>query len=373
MKILFISPFPPLRGGISKETETLYESMKNNHDVYIINYTRLYPNILFPGKSQFLNKNKYASDQNILSLIDSINPFTWNKTSKYIIDNGFDNIFIRCWHPFFIPIVLYMFKKIKLANADVKFFCIADNVMPHDYFPFSKFLLRKFFNYIDKCFVMSDNTFLQVNNYLNKKDIKKVFLPIKNNFGDLIDQDKAKNKLGLRSNEYMILYFGLIRKYKGLDVLLNAMKYLKKTNVKFKLFIVGECYDNKAKYLKIISNLKINKYVEWNDSYIPDEDINLYFSSSDIVVLPYIKASQSGIIPIAYNYNKPVLISNIPGLSEFVENNKTGYYFESGNSKSLANVLEKNIKNNISLDKKIENYKKKFTIEKLSEDLVSFI
>ena len=373
MKILFISPFPPLRGGISKETETLYEFMQNKYDVHVISYKRLYPNFLFPGKSQFLEQNKYQEEKNVVNLLDSINPYTWNKTYKYIVDNEFQNIFIRYWHPFFIPIFLYLFMRIKSANKNIKFFCIADNVMPHDYFPFSKFLVKFFFNYIDKCFVMSDNTFDEVNNYLSRRNIKKVFLPIKNNFGYLLNQNKAKERLGFESNDCIILFFGLIRKYKGLDVLLNSIKYLKRSKHNIKLLIAGECYDNKQNYLNIISDLKIDKYIKWHDEYIPDENVNLFFSASDIVALPYIKSSQSGIIPIAYNYNKPVLISNIPGLVEFVKNNQTGYIFENRNSKSLAEVLEKNIDNYNTLENNIKNYKKDFSVDKLSKDLLSFI
>ena len=371
MKILFISPFPPLRGGISKETETLYDFMQNKYDVHVVSYKRLYPDFLFPGKSQFLDKNKYHNDENVINLLDSINPFTWNKTCKYIIDNKFQNIFVRYWHPFFIPLFLFIFRKIKLANKNIKFYCIADNIMPHDYFPLSKFLIKHFFNYIDKCFVMSDNTFHQANNYLETENIKKVFLPIKNNFGYLIDQNHAKQKLGYKNEDSIILFFGLVRKYKGLDILLDSIKYLKKT--KIKLLIVGECYDNKKKYLKIISDLKIKKYVKWYDEYIPDDKINLFFSASDIVALPYVKSSQSGIIPIAYNYNKPVLVSNIPGLIEFVKNNQTGYVFENRNSKSLAEVLEKNIKDVNALENNIKDYKNDFSIDELSKDLLSFI
>ncbi len=370
MKILFISPFPPLRGGISKETETLYEFMRKKNNVHVISYKRLYPDFLFPGKSQFLNQNKFIKDKNIISLIDSINPLTWRDTVKYIIDNKFQNIYVRYWHPFFIPLFLYIFRKIKLADNNIKIFCIADNIMPHDYFPFSNLLVKKLFNYIDKCFVMSDNTYQQASNFLKKENIKKVFLPIKNNFGQLLNQDKAKEKLGLKSNDRMMLFFGLVRKYKGLDVLLNSFKYIKSS--KLKLFIVGECYEKKEKYIKLISNLKIDKYVKWFDEYIADDDVNLFFSGADIVVLPYKKASQSGIIPIAYNYNKPVLVSNIPGLIEFVEINKTGYVFENENSKSLANVLERNISNN-KIQSEIQKYKKEFTVDKLCDDLLSFI
>ena len=173
MKFALISPFPPLRGGISKETETIYNYFNiNGHDIKVINFKRLYPQFLFPGKTQFSNIDLYHNDKNIIKTLDTINPFTWNKVSKYIIENKIDKILFRYWHPFFIPTFLYIIKIIRKNNSNVKIFCICDNIYPHNYFPFSKTFIRFFLKNVDKYFVMSDNTFTQIKEFSPVKNIK---------------------------------------------------------------------------------------------------------------------------------------------------------------------------------------------------------
>jgi len=207
-----------------------------------------------------------------------------------------------------------------------------------------------------------------------REKVKKVFLPIKSNLGPLLDKNESRNLLDMK-NEFTILFFGLIRNYKGLDVLLRAANELKNKNIQFRLLIVGECYEKENKYNRLISDFKLQKHTQWINEYVPDRDINLYFSASDLVVLPYKKASQSGIIPIAYNYNKIVLVSDVNGLNEFVENEKTGYLFESSNYKNLSDkICQINKEHDFNKSEKyIKSYKNKFTIDKLCSDLLSFI
>ena len=189
MKFALISPFPPLRGGISKETETIYDYFNNNgHEVKVINFKRLYPNFLFPGKSQYLNNDLYKNDKNIITLLDSVNPFTWRKVSKYIIDNKINRVIFRYWHPFFILSYLFIIKEIRKNKKNVKIFCICDNIYPHSYFPLSKLLIKYFLNNIDKFFVMSENTYIQIKKYVDHTKIKKIFLPTKENFGPILEQ-----------------------------------------------------------------------------------------------------------------------------------------------------------------------------------------
>ena len=375
MKFAFISPFPPLRGGISKETETIYNYLiKNNHEVKVINFKRLYPSFLFPGKNQYIKENNYQNDQNIITLLDSINPLTWNKVSNYILKNKINKIIFRYWHPFFIIPYIFIIKKIRKKNNKIKIFCICDNVYPHKYFPLSKLLIKWFFKKIDKFFVMSDNTFEQIKTYVNVKDIKKIFLPLKENFGPALEKYDSQKKLKIET-DFSVLFFGLIRDYKGLDVLLKSLVEFKKNKKDFKLIIAGECYENKEKYLNFINQNDLQKNILWNESYIPDENVNLYFSACDLVVLPYKKASQSGIIPIAYNYNKIVLASNIPGLKEFIIKNHTGYLFENENPDSLCEKLNRIYSEHdfIKSNENIDKYKERFSINKLSEDIISFM
>ena len=375
MKFALISPFPPLRGGISKETETIYNYFNNNgHEIKVINFKRLYPQFLFPGKNQYNNNNLYNDDENIIKNLDSINPLTWNKVSKYILENKINKVIFRYWHPFFIPAYYYIIKRIRKNNENIKIFCICDNIYPHNYFPFSKLMIKFFLKSIDKFFVMSDNTFNQIKKFVPIKNIKQIFLPLKESFGPALDQKKAQKIINIETN-FTILFFGLIRDYKGLDVLLKSLAKFKKHKNNFKLIIAGECYSKKNKYLDLIDKYNLQSNVFWNESYIPDENVNLYFSACDVVVLPYKKASQSGIIPISFNYNKLILASNIPGLKEFVILEKTGYLFENKNPNSLCDALLKIcLKHDFNTSEEfISVYKERFTTKKLADDIVSFL
>ena len=375
MKFALISPFPPLRGGISKETETIYDYFNNNgHEVKVINFKRLYPNFLFPGKSQYLNNDLYKNDKNIITLLDSVNPFTWRKVSKYIIDNKINRVIFRYWHPFFILSYLFIIKEIRKNKKNVKIFCICDNIYPHSYFPLSKLLIKYFLNSIDKFFVMSENTYIQIKKYVDHTKIKKIFLPTKENFGPILEQKFCHKKLNIET-DFTILFFGLIRDYKGLDVLLNSLSHFKKIKDNFNLIIAGECYSQKKKYLELINNNELQDNIVWDDFYIPDEDVNLYFSACDIVVLPYKKASQSGIIPISYNYNKLVVSSDIAGLREFIIPGDTGYLFNNNCPQSLFEALRKIcFEHDFNRSNKfINKHKKQYTIDKLANDIISFI
>ena len=366
MKLAIISPFPPYRGGISKETEILYNSLKKKHNVCVYNFKRLYPDFFFPGKSQF--------DYNLSSLksiksIDSINFFSWHKTATLINKENYDKVIFRFWHPFLSVIYSYIISKIKRYNKDIEFICICDNVYPHERFIFDKFLLKIFFKKIDNFITMSTITTNQIMNLVPGANINETFLPIKDSFGEKISKIKASTKLNIEHQKFTILFFGLIRSYKGLDVALNAIKQLVKKNRKFKFLIAGECYEDKNKYIKIINKNNLNDYVVWHDKYINDSEVYLYFSASDLVLLPYKETTQSGIIPIAYNFNMPVVSSNLPGLQKYIENQKTGYLFNPDDCNSLAMLLNDIIISNDikKIESYIKSYKNKYSVEKLNK------
>ena len=373
MKFGLISPFPPFRGGISQESQLLYDALTQNKDtVKVFSFKRQYPNILFPGKNQYVNNFKNNVD--VSYCIDTINPFSWYKTAKLIIKNDLDIIIFRFWHPFFVPSYNYIKKYLKKYDKNIKIFCICDNVFPHERFFLDSILLKIFFKNIDGFFVMSSNVESQVKKINPYAKIKKIFLPIKHYLGNSVPKINALEKLNIKS-KFVILFFGLIRDYKGLDVLLESLNIYRKKNKKFKLLIAGECYSNKAKFHKIIERYNLEKFVVWHDRYISDDEIKLYFSASDVLILPYKKASQSGVIPIAYHFNKIVLASNIKGLNDFVLDSETGYLFESSNPQSLASKLH-HIYNNHDFEKSIDSirkYKKNFSVDNLISEIKSFI
>ena len=330
MKVAIITPFPPYRGGISKHSENLYKELINSVDTTILNFTRQYPSIFFPGKNQYLNNSNLSDSDHIIRVIDSLNPISWRRTAKIIINKKINRLIFRYWNPFFIPCYIYIIKYLRRKKHNVKIYSICDNVISHETFYLQKYFIRKFIKLLDGVITMSTYVEKQIIDLDGDVNCKALFLPILNDLEEKIDINSAKNKLDLDCNKITFLFFGLIREYKGLDILLKAINKIDENLWNdFELIIAGETYININNYKKIITN-NLHKNIIWYNEYIPDESINLYFSASNYVVLPYRSGSQSGITPMAYYYDKPVIVSNVSGLVELVDEN-TGFIFENEN------------------------------------------
>lgn len=375
MKVAIITPFPPYRGGISKHSENLYKELTNSSiDTTVLNFTRQYPSALFPGKNQYLNNFTTYDSNHIIRVIDSINPISWRKTSKIIIDKKINRLIFRYWNPFFIPCYIYIIRYLRQKKHNIKIYSICDNITSHETFYLQKYLMRKFIRLLDGVITMSMHVKEQIID-LNGGEIncKNIFLPILSDLEEKIDTDLAKTKLKLSSHKKTFLFFGLIREYKGLDVLLEAMNKIDQSLCNdFELMIVGESYVNINKYKKYISD-SLEKNIKWYNEYIPEESINLYFSASDYVVLPYKSGSQSGIIPMAYYYDKPVIASDVNGLVESVNKN-TGFIFKNKNTEQLISILENCIRNdNMIPFKGIQIMKNSLSTSNYVKEILKFI
>ena len=372
MKIAFITPFPPYRGGISKYSESLYTELSKKNNVKVYNFIKQYPNLLFPGKQQYIDSSSTNIEYNMIRSIHSFNPVTWKKTAKIILQSNHNIILIRYWNPFFIPCYNYIAKFIKKNNSKIKIFSICDNIIPHENFILNKYFVRKFLKKMDGIIVMSKNVEEELLEISKNFNYKKLFLPI------IDDQNINNEESFIKKNDkkkIRFIFFGLIRKYKGLDILLLALNNIDKRLLdSFELIIVGESYEKIENY-KSILNTDVKKNVTWINEYVLDNDVNKYFLSSDFVVLPYKSASQSAIIPMAYNYNKPVIISNLSGLTEYVIDKETGYIFSNLDYIELSNILTKIIKNNKNnnMTLNIARFKKNISAKKFANELLEFI
>ena len=340
MKIAIISPYPPIKGGISKETEIIYSNIKDTYDVSIISFNRLYPKFLYPSDTQYdhsinINDNKIKYD------IDILNPITWNKVARYIIKNKFTHVIFRYWNPFFIPLYLFINWKIKGRQSNIKISCICDNIYPHESFFLEKYFIKKFFLNIDNFLVMSSESEDKLRSLINSKTkIVKSFLPLKENINLKISKKDACKKLGIYNPpKLLLLFFGFIRDYKGLDILIDSLDSIKELDIK--LLIGGESYIKTDKIKDSIKKNSLSEMIIWHKKYISNEDINLYFSACDIVVLPYKKISQSGIVPMAYHFDKLIVCSDIKSLKEHIIETKTGYFFKKNNSNHLSSIISK--------------------------------
>ena len=362
MQIALISVAPPYRGGISKHTSILTEYLSKKHSVDLINYSRQYPDFLFPGKSQFLG-NKLDNFPGH-RWIDSMNPLSWFKTGNKLGKKNYDLIIFRFWNPFFAPALGTIAGIIKKKSPKTKLMSLCDNILPHERTPLGNFFTNYLFQKLDGHLVQSSQTEGDLQEVLDYPIYEKRFHPVYNTFPKKIDKNTAKNKLGLKA-ENIILYFGIIRDYKGFDILLKAVSILKNKMTDFHLLAGGECYGSEDKYTKIISDLGISDFITWHNRYIPDQDVSIYFSAADVVALPYRTASQSGITQIAYYYDLPVIVTNVGGLPEIVDEGKSGFTISPENPEELVAVLAENIGNSTFSDmsKYITSFKEKFSWE----------
>ena len=364
MKVIIVSPAYPLRGGIAESTELLYKAyVKKGVDCQIVSYNLQYPSLLFPGKKQTINDNSKESF-NINSSLNSISPISWYNVSKYIISKKPNYVILRYWHPFFAPCLGFIASKIK--KNKIPTIAWVDNVIPHENIFLQKKLTKYFLKRVGSALVMSKSVRGDLLKIVPKKKVVYSPHPIYNNFGPIINISKAREILNLDLSAKYILFFGFIRKYKGLDLLLDAFADVRIQNKGIKLIIAGEFYEKKSPYIEKIKKLKLDDSVLIFDHYIDNSQVANYFCSSNLVVQPYLSATQSGVSMIAFHFLKPVLVTKKGGLSEYVNHQKDGYIVNSNTNEitdCIIDYFEKNREGVFSSElKKKLNY---FSWEKL--------
>jgi len=335
MKIVIVSPAYPLRGGIAHSAGLLYKELAKNHEVFLITFKRQYPNFLFPGKSQIESGEAIDKIESEV-ILDSINPFNWSRTANRILDYNPDLVIFKHWLPFFGPCYGWIARKIK-KKSYAKLIAVCHNIIPHEKRIGDKVLSKYFLKKMDYFIPLSDQVkndlFLFVKNPL----YKLLPLPVFSLFGDSVDKDEAKKFLKL-TDEKILLFFGFIRDYKGLDVLIEAFSIVRKS-MDVKLIVAGEFYEPEEKYIKLIEKHKLEEAIILKKDFIPTTEVKYYFSASDAVVLPYKSATQSGIVQVAVNFCMPVIATNVGGIGEVIENGKTGFVVEKENPEKLAQAI----------------------------------
>ncbi len=372
MKIIIIAPSYPYRGGIAHYTELLYKTLiARGHDVKIFNFKRLYPKLLFPGKTQFepnFKSDKIESEQ----IIDSINPINWVNIGFKISKEKPDLVIFKYWLPFLAPCFGVISAIVKTFSKS-KIISICHNITPHEKFPLSGLLTKFAFAFADYFIVQSDIVEKDLSKLKPNAKYQKVYHPVYGIFGEGIDKKEARKILGIKPDEKVLLFFGYIREYKGLDIILRAMKFIL-SEFPVKLLIAGEFYEDPKRYYKIVEEEGIADFVIFKSEYIPMDEVKIYFSACDVVVLPYISATQSGIVQIAYNFNKPVIATNVGGLPEVVIDGETGFIVNP-NPNEIAKAVVKFFKEGLS-DKFSENIKiekGKFSWDELANAIESLL
>lgn len=332
MKITIPGIFPPYRGGIAHFNTLLYRSLGKRHDVSAINFSRQYPNLLFPGKTQMI-ENEPVIPEFGNRMIDSINPITWLKTSREIKRLSPDLLIYKYWMPFFAPSLGTIARRVK-SNGKTQTLCIIDNLTPHEKRPGDLVLNRYLLNATDHFIAMSKTVEADLLSQKPEASYRLVSHPVYSNFGAPIPKDEARKRLGI-SEKNVILYFGYIRKYKGIQYLIQSVPKFS-NHLDALTIIAGEFYEDKLPYVQEIEKTGQADKIRLIDQFIPDEQVNLYFSAADLVVLPYIHATQSGIMQIALSYELPCLVTRVGGLPEMVEEGQTGFIVPPENPDAIA-------------------------------------
>lgn len=326
--IYLVSPAHPLRGGIASSTERLAQALQESgYQVRIFSFSLQYPGFLFPGKTQFTS-DPAPGDLEIYSLINSVNPFNWWLVGRRLRRECPDLIVVRYWLPFMGP-CLGTILRLARSNGHTRVIALADNIIPHEKRPGDRLFTRYFCGAVDGFVAMSKSVLEDIAHFAHKGQ-PSAFVPhpLYDNYGQAVSRSEALAQLGLPDEFSYLLFFGFIRDYKGLDLLLEAMAFPKIKNKKIRLIVAGEYYGNQETYEQQIEALGIRDQLVLHTDFIPHEQVKYYFGAADLVVQPYKSATQSGISQLAYHFEKPMVVTQVGGLPEIVPHGLAGYVTE---------------------------------------------
>ncbi len=337
-KIFIVGPAYPLRGGPAQFNENLCAELnKAGHDAQIISYSLQYPNFLFPGSSQYETSGKAPDGIKIHTLINTVNPLNWIKVANFIKREKPDFILFRYWLPFFGPCLGTIGK---LVKSKTKVLALTDNIIPHEKRFGDEGFTKYFVNNCHGFIAMSKTVLSDISKFSDNQNKAYSPHPMYETYGAIVGMNEAREKLKLNQNDKIILFFGLIRHYKGLDILLEAMNHVEIKKQNIKLLIAGEFYEDKQPYLDLIEKHQLKNQVILHDKFIANEDVRYYFCASNLVAQTYRNATNSGVTMVGYYYEKPMLVTNVGGLAEIVPNEKCGYVVDSSVSKISEKIIE---------------------------------
>ncbi len=343
--------------------------MKMGFEVTIYTFTLQYPSFLFPGKSQF-SSDSAPEDLHIVRNINSINPFSWIRAGMAIRRSSPDLVVVKFWLPFMGPCFGTILRVIK-RKIQTKVISILDNVLPHEKRPGDTLFTRYFINTCDGFIAMSKQVFNDLKIFTDKP-AKLVPHPLYDHFGEIIEKAEARQCLELPAAGKMILFFGFIRQYKGLDLLLEAMSDDRIKKAGLKLLIAGEFYEDAKPYHDLIQKYGLQDQVILKTDFIPDSEVKYFFCASDLVVQPYRSATQSGITPMAYHFERPMIVTDVGGLPEIVPDGKVGLVAEPDAESIADSILKFYSIGERHFITYIKTEKQKYGWDRMAQSIISF-
>lgn len=343
-KIIIIGPAHPLRGGLATFNHRLAkEFIGEGHDCSIWSFSLQYPSFLFPGKTQYSDEPAPAGIP-IHTKINSINPLNWVSVGNQIKNEKADIVVVRYWLPVMGPALGTILRMVKKNNHS-KIICIADNIIPHEKRPGDHAFTRYFIKSCNSFITMSEKVLGDLRKFETIKPAALVQHPLYDNFGEIISKEQARKFLNIPADKRVVLFFGFIRKYKGLDLLLQAMKILKDSALLQQteaplLLVAGEFYEDEKDYQDLVEKLGIQDILLLKTHFISDSEVKYYLCAADVLVQPYRNATQSGVTPLAYYFEKPMIVTNVGGLPSLVPHEKCGIVAEA-EPESIAEAVER--------------------------------
>ena len=378
-KIIIIGPAHPLRGGLASYNERLAKAFADEgNNVMVYTFSLQYPGFLFPGTTQY-STEPAPKNLSIKVCINAINPLNWWRIGHALKKLQPDIIVVRYWLPFMGPCLGTILRLVK-KNKHTKVVCIADNIIPHEKRIGDTAFTKYFVQPVDAFITMSEKVMNDLPTFAPNTPATFVPHPLYDNFGEKIEKSTAKAYLNINPNEKIILFFGFIRKYKGLDILFDAIKILQqkmiatpdavKNLIPFKVLVAGEFYEDKKPYVHQIAELGIEQHLILRTAFIPDSEVKYYLCAADVVIQPYRNATQSGVTPLAYHFEIPMIVTNVGGLPSLVPNGKVGIIAEP----NAADIADKiiaffNTGSQYFLPQLIEE-KKKYSWNKMTEAII---
>ena len=354
MKITLLGPAHPYRGGLASIMETMArEYQSRGHEVRIYTFTVQYPSLLFPGKTQYVT-TPAPEDLHIERVMNTVNPLNWVSLGLRLKREKPDMVLMKYWTPFMAP-CFGTIARIARTNGVTKVVCQIDNVEPHEHHIIDKPCNHYYLGAVDGFVYMSEQVHGELKAYTSAPAIFSPH-PMFENFGKVVERDEACRKIGIDPKVNYTLFFGLIRDYKGLDLLLEAWTKWKPEGRK--LLIAGEFYASREKYIALIERLGLQDRVVLHDHFVADEDVRYYFSTADCLVLPYRTATQSGVTQIAYNFSLPMIVTRVGGLPEIVPDGRVGLVCEP-TVEAIADALQK-----IYVEGELQRLRENFTDER---------
>ncbi|MBQ0096490.1 MAG: glycosyltransferase [Bacteroidales bacterium] len=374
MKIAILSCFYPYRGGISQFNAALLDELgRHGAEVRAFNFKRQYPELLFPGKTQYVTADDQTAPVQSTAVLDTVNPLSYFTTYRKIRQWGPDVVIVRYWMSWFAPSLGYVTRH--LRRHGIKVISILDNVVPHEPHFFDRPLTSWFLKGSDACITLCEAVADDLRAIRKDLPCKVLPHPLYTHFGEKLSRDKALTALGLDPSCHTLLYFGLIREYKGLDILLDAFPLLPE---QYQLIIAGEPYGSFEPYARRIEAMDEGRRnrIFTRLEYISDADVKYFFSGADLCVLPYRSATQSGVSAISFHFEVPMLVTDTGGLKETIADTGTGLLAESCTAQAIASGIERYFSNGsvaAECRKNIEIQKDRLSWKTFADSLLSFI